>query len=54
MILIDSRSSYSFVNMKLLPCLQGASGLSYPVKVQVANGNITQCTKVFNQAVWNI
>jgi hypothetical protein len=54
MILVDFGSSHSFVNLKLLPCLQGAYDLHSPVKVQVANGNVARCTKVFNQAVWNI
>jgi hypothetical protein len=33
MVLVDSGSSHSFVNMKLLPCLQGASDLHSLVMV---------------------
>jgi hypothetical protein len=43
-ILNDSSSSNSFVNAKLAPMLLGISQLSNPIKVQVANGQVLQCT----------
>jgi hypothetical protein len=54
MVLIDSGSFHSFVNMKLLRCLEEASDLISPVQVQVGNGSIDQCSKVFNQAICHI
>jgi hypothetical protein len=42
-ILVDSGSSHSFVNLSLAPLLSGLSPVLRPVQVQVANGQIIKC-----------
>jgi hypothetical protein len=54
LVLVDSGSSHSFVNVKLLPLLSGVSELASPVTVQVANGQVVRCVQVFNQIAWSI
>jgi hypothetical protein len=53
-ILIDSDSSNFFINAKLAPMLWGVSQLSSSVKVQVANGQVLQCTTELKGASWSI
>jgi hypothetical protein len=54
MVLVDSCSSHSFINMKLLLLLSGISSLPKPIVVQVANGQVVYCTQELHQTVWSI
>lgn len=54
LILLDSGSSHTFVNEKLLPVLQGVQPVSRPLKVQVANGTLVVCSHQLLQAHWYI
>jgi hypothetical protein len=53
-ILVDSESSHSVINVKLAPDISGVSALFKPVRVQVANGNIIQCSSEFKHISWSI
>jgi hypothetical protein len=53
-ILVDSGSSHSIINVKLAPGISGVSALFKPVRVQVANGNIIQCSSEFKHISWSI
>jgi hypothetical protein len=52
LVLIDSGSSHTFLNSKLLPLLQGVDKLSTPITVQVANGQILKCEHYLLAANW--
>jgi hypothetical protein len=47
-------SSSSFINVKLSSSLSGFSELQHPIKVQVANGQVLQCSSVLPAAEWSI
>jgi hypothetical protein len=51
---VDSESSNSFLGAKLSPLLAGVSALSKPVNVQVANGQVIQCSSKIRNAHWFI
>lgn len=53
-VLVDSGSSYSFLSMTIAQQLSGVSELSANLKVQVANGNVLQCTSHLPQAEWSV
>jgi hypothetical protein len=53
-ILVDFGSSHSFINDKLVGQLTGLSGLSRPIRVQVANGQVIQCNSELRQVEWSI
>jgi hypothetical protein len=53
-ILVDSSSSHSFVNLSLAPLFSGLSPTARPVKVHVANGQVIQCATKLRQACWSI
>jgi hypothetical protein len=53
-ILVDSGSSHSFLNVKLVSTISRVSPLSKPVRVQVANGHVIQCSSEFKQISWSI
>jgi hypothetical protein len=53
-ILIDSGSSNSFINVKWSTQLSGFSELVHPVRVQVANGQVLQCSSVLQAAEWSV
>ncbi|CAN6322178.1 unnamed protein product [Urochloa humidicola] len=53
-ILVDSGSSHTFVSSQLASQLKGVSATDCPLKVQVANGSILQCSSQFLQAEWSI
>lgn len=48
-VLVDSRSSHTFISSAIAVHLQGASALCQAVKVQVANGDILSCSSQFLQ-----
>lgn len=54
LILLDSRSSHSFLNAALSSSLHGVSSLHQPLSVRVANGNILHCTSQLYKAVWSV
>jgi hypothetical protein len=53
-ILIDSCSSHSFLNVKLASVLVGVSAVVSPIKVQAANGHVIHCVSELKQAQWSI
>ena len=53
-ILLDSGSTHTFVNDKLIPLLSGIRSISYPTEVQVANGPIVSGRYQWLQAHWQI
>jgi hypothetical protein len=53
-ILVDSGSSHSFVNLSLAPLLSGLSPVLRSLQVQVANGQIIKCDTELQQACWSI
>jgi hypothetical protein len=53
-ILVDSGSSHSFVDLSLAQLLSGVSPTLRPVQVQVANGQIIKCDIELKQACWSI
>ena len=44
LLLVDSRSSHSFIREQLAVSISGWIELSNPMRVRVANGNILMCT----------
>ena len=54
LILLDSISSHTNVNEKLLPVLQGVQTVSHPLKVWVANGILVAYRHQLLQAHWYI
>jgi hypothetical protein len=50
LILVNFRSSHSFVSSKLGATLFGVSNMSRPIKMQVANGQVIPCTSELKQA----
>jgi hypothetical protein len=53
-ILVDSGSTHAFISVAVASQLQGASSLPTPVKVQVADGNILNCSTQFQQTLWSV
>jgi hypothetical protein len=53
-ILLDSRSSHTFVSSTLTSQLQGRTDCAKPVSVTVANGNRMLCQSKFKQLQWSI
>lgn len=51
LILVDSGSSNTFVSHSIASKLSGVESLSTPVKVQVANGSVLQCSSKLSNAV---
>jgi hypothetical protein len=51
MILVDPGSSHSFVTTKLGYSLSSISVVSRPIQVQVANGQVIQCTSKLSRRV---
>ena len=53
-ILVDSGSSHSFLNASLAQSLVGVQNLAQPISVQVANGDVTQCSAHIPAARWEV
>jgi hypothetical protein len=53
-MLVDSMSSYSFVNERIARSLLGVSTMSKSVQIQVANGQVIQSSSEIKQAAWSI
>jgi len=53
-ILLDSRSSHTFVSESVAAHMQDLAPLSNPVQVQVANGQVLSCTQFINSAVCSV
>lgn len=53
-ILLDSRSSHTFISAHLSTQLAGITTHATPVKAQVANGCIIQCVSELLQVEWSI
>jgi hypothetical protein len=53
-ILVDSGSSHTFLSTKIGSSLPHLQQLQPSLAVQVANGEILQCTHHIPQAVWSI
>jgi len=53
-ILVDSGSSHSFLNASLAQSLVGVQNLAQPISVQVANGDVTQCSAHIPAAHWEV
>lgn len=53
-ILLDSRSSNTFVSASLAAHLQGSSACAQPIKVTVANGTQMLCHTEFKQLQWSV
>lgn len=54
LVLVDSGSSHTFISQTLAQMLVGVQQLKSPVQVQVANGNLLQCTAFLPQAQWSV
>jgi hypothetical protein len=54
LILVDSGSSHSFLNVKWASSVSGLSSLPKPLSVQVAYGQVVHCGTELPQAVWSI
>lgn len=53
-ILIDSRSSHTFISTQLSSQLVGVSPMEVPVQVKVANGQLLKCDTHLQQETWYI
>jgi hypothetical protein len=53
-LLIDYRSSHSFMNSCMSRVLSGLVRVPDPIKVRVANGQIITCTSEIKQVDWYI
>lgn len=53
-ILIDSGSSHTFVSEAVAAQLVGVSDMPVPVRVQMANGQLIQCSKGIPRAEWSM
>jgi hypothetical protein len=53
-ILVDSGSSHSFINDKWVVLLAGVSPMQKSINVQVANGQVIQCSSELKHAKWSI
>lgn len=54
LILVDSRSSQSFLSQQVIQGLEGLSPLAVPVQVRVANGATLSCSTQLLQAAWSV
>jgi hypothetical protein len=54
LIMLDSGSSHSFLNVVHSSSLQGVASLAHPLSVRVANGNVINCTSHLSNAVWSV
>jgi hypothetical protein len=53
-VLLDSRSSHTFVSSSIIAQLSGLSSLSYPMSVKVASGTNVVCDAQLLQASWQM
>lgn len=54
LILVDSRSSHTFVSSKVAQSLSGMTPLHKPISVQVADGAVLQCSSQLLGAAWSV
>ena len=54
LILVDTDSTHSFLSISVAARLQGVQPLSRPIRVQVANGAVLQCSHHLPNAIWSI